>query len=169
MLNKTGGLGDSMSISPLKPKKLLADTLSRVTEPTFSLATCQAGADHELAMLQINFSEQILSTILINPEGKGLVITHPEDALFVWKEHEEHQNASVSAQISTTALMSKLMALKIADSPTRHSFLISFQELCNRYDQIADVKLAESFKRTLLQASICTTLHYLTVGTPLMK
>jgi hypothetical protein len=51
-------------------------------------------------------------------------------------------------------LMNKLMALKIADSPTRHSFLISFQELCNRYDQIADVKLAESFKRTLLQASI---------------
>jgi hypothetical protein len=50
--------------------------------------------------------------------------------------------------------MNKLMALKIADSPTRHSFLISFQELCNRYDQIAGVKLAESFKRTLLQASI---------------
>jgi hypothetical protein len=74
--------------------------------------------------------------------------------LFVWKEHEEHQNASDSAQISTTALMNKLMALKIEDSPTRHSFLISFQELCNRYDQIADVKLAESFKCTLLQASI---------------
>jgi hypothetical protein len=105
-------------------------------------------------MLQINFFEQILSAVLINPEGKGLVIIHPEDALFVWKEHEEHQNASDSAQISTTALMNKLMALKIANSPTRHSFLISFQELCNCYNQIADVKLAESFKRTLLQASI---------------
>jgi hypothetical protein len=105
-------------------------------------------------MLQINFFEQILSAVLINPEGKGLVITHPEDALFVWKQYEEHHNASDSAQISTTALMNKLMALKIADSPTRHSFLISFQELYNCYDQIADVKLAESFKRTLLQASI---------------
>jgi hypothetical protein len=83
-------------------------------------------------MLQINFFEQILSAVLINPEGKGLVITHPEDALFVWKEHEEHQNASDSAQISTIALMNKLMALKIEDSPTRHSFLISFQELRNR-------------------------------------
>jgi hypothetical protein len=135
-------------------RQLIADTLSPITEPTFSLATCRAGADHELAMLQINFFEQILSAVLINPEGKGLVTTHPEDALFVWKQQEEHQNASDSAQISTTALMNKLMALKIADSPTRHSFLISFQELCNRYDQIADVKLAESFKRTLLQASI---------------
>jgi hypothetical protein len=135
-------------------RQLIADTLSCVTESTFSLATCRAGADHELAMLQINFFEQILSAVLINPEVKGLVITHPEDALFVWKQYEEHQNASDSAQISTTALMNKLMALEIADSPTRHSFLISFQELSNRYDQIADVKLAESFKRTLLQASI---------------
>jgi hypothetical protein len=50
--------------------------------------------------------------------------------------------------------MNKLMALKIEDSPTRHPFLISFQELCSHYNQIADVKLAESFKRTLLQASI---------------
>jgi hypothetical protein len=66
-------------------RQLIADTLSRVTEPTFSLATCRAGADHELAMLQINFFEQILSAVLINSEGKGLVITHPEDALFVWK------------------------------------------------------------------------------------
>jgi hypothetical protein len=120
----------------------------------FTLSTCQAGTDHELAMLQINFFEQILSAVLLNPEGKGLVTTHPKDALFVWKEHEAHQNASDSAQISTTALMNKLMALKIADSPTHHSFLISFQELCNRYDQVADVKLAESFEQTLLQASI---------------
>jgi hypothetical protein len=46
------------------------------------------------------------------------------------------------------------MTLKIADSPTRHSFLVLFQEVCNRYDQLADVRLADSFKRTLLQASI---------------
>jgi hypothetical protein len=38
-------------------RQLIADTLSRVTESTFSLATCRAGADHELAMLQINFFE----------------------------------------------------------------------------------------------------------------
>jgi hypothetical protein len=50
--------------------------------------------------------------------------------------------------------MTKLMALKIADSPSRHLFLVSFQEVCNRYDQLADVRLADTFKRTLLQASI---------------
>jgi hypothetical protein len=50
--------------------------------------------------------------------------------------------------------MNKLMALKIVDSPSRHSFLVSFQEVCNRYDQLADVRLADSFKITLLQASI---------------
>jgi hypothetical protein len=92
--------------------------------------------------------------VILNPEGKGLIITHPEDALFVWSQHEAHQLASNSTQISTTALMTKLMALKIADSPSRHSFLVLFQELCNRYDQLADVRLADSFKRTLLQASI---------------
>ena len=135
-------------------RQLIADTLSRVTDPTFKIALCRVGADMELAKLQINYFEQILAAVLLNPEGKGLVTTHPEDAQFVWKEHEAHQNASDSAQISTTALMNKLMGLKIADSPTRHSFLISFQEVCNRYDQIADVKLGDSFKRTLLQASI---------------
>lgn len=46
------------------------------------------------------------------------------------------------------------MPLKITNSPTRHSFLISFQELCNCYDQITDVKSAKSFRRTHLQASI---------------
>jgi hypothetical protein len=51
--------------------------------------------------------------------------------------------------------MNKLMTLKIADSPVRHSFLVSFQEVYNRrYDQLAYVRLADSFKRTLLQASI---------------
>jgi hypothetical protein len=92
--------------------------------------------------------------VLLNPEGKGLIITYPEDAQFVWNQHEAHQLDSDSAQISTTALMTKLMALKIADSPSRHSFLVSFQEVCKRYDQLADVRLADSFKRTLLQASI---------------
>jgi hypothetical protein len=44
-------------------------------------------------------------------------------------------------------LMNKLMTLKIADSPIRHSFLVSFQEVCNRYDQLVDVRLADSFNR----------------------
>jgi hypothetical protein len=134
-------------------RKLVADTLSRVTDPTFRITNCRAGADMELATLQINFFKQILSAVLLNPEGKGLVIAHPEDALFVWSEHEAHQTGSDSAQISTTTLM-KLMTLKIADSPTQHSFLVSFQEVCNRYDLLADVRLADSFKRTLPQASI---------------
>jgi hypothetical protein len=85
----------------------------------------------ELATLQINFFEQILSAVLLNPEGKGLFITYPEDALFVWNQHETHQLDSDSAQISTTALMTQLMALKIADSPSQHSFLVSFQNVCN--------------------------------------
>jgi hypothetical protein len=125
-----------------------------LTDPTFGLANCRPGADTEPATLQINLFEQILSAVLLNSEGKGLVITHPEDSLFVWKQHEAHQTDSNSAQISTTALMNKLMNLKIADSPTPHSFLVSFQEVCNRYDQLADVRLADTFKRTLLQASI---------------
>jgi hypothetical protein len=133
-------------------RQLIADTLSQVTDPTFRITTCRTGADMELATLQINSFGQILSAVLLNPEGKGLIITHPEDALFVWNQHEAHQLDSDSAQISTTALMTKLMALKIADSPSRHSFLVSFQEVCNRYDQLADVRLADSFKRTLLQA-----------------
>jgi hypothetical protein len=107
-------------------KQLIASTLSRVTGPTFKLTNCRTGADMELATLQINFFKQILSAVLLNPEGRGLVITHPEDALFVLKQHEAHQTDSDSAQISTTALMNKLMTLKIADSPTRHSFLVSF-------------------------------------------
>jgi hypothetical protein len=109
-------------------RQLIADTLSQVTDPTFKLTNCRTGADMELATLQINDLEQILSAVLLNPEGKGLVITHPEDALFVWNQHEAHQTDSNSARISTTALMKKLMTLKIADSPTRHSFLVSFQE-----------------------------------------
>jgi hypothetical protein len=99
-------------------RQLVSDILLRVTEPTFQVSTCRTGADTELAKLQVNYFEQILSTVLLNPEGKGLIITHPEDALFVWNEHEAHQFDSDSAQISTTVLMTKLMALKIADSPS---------------------------------------------------
>jgi hypothetical protein len=55
-------------------------------DPTFQIATsCQSGSDKELGELQINFFEQILSAVLLNPEGKGLVTTHPEDSLYVWK------------------------------------------------------------------------------------
>jgi hypothetical protein len=135
-------------------RQLIADTFSRVTEPTFKITTCRTGANTELATLQINLFEQILSAVLLNPEGKDLIIIHTEDALFVWNHHKAHQTDSDSIQISTTDLKTKLMALKIADSPSRHSFLVSFQEFCNRYDQLADVRLADSFKRTLLQASI---------------
>jgi hypothetical protein len=100
----------------LKRQLLIADTLnnvSAITDPTFRITNCRAGADMALATLQINFFEQILSAVLLNPEGKGLIITHPEDALFVWKQHEAHQTDSNSAQRSTTALMNKLMTLKI--------------------------------------------------------
>jgi hypothetical protein len=96
-------------------RQLIADTLSRVTEPTLKVSICRTGADMELAKLQVDYFEQILSAVLLNPQGKGLIITHPEDALFVWNKHEAHQLDSDSAQISTTALMTKLMALKIAD------------------------------------------------------
>jgi hypothetical protein len=99
-------------------RQLIADTLSRVTEPTFKVTNCRTGADMELAKLQVNFFKQILSAVLLNPEGIGLIITHPEDALLVWSKLEAHQLDSDSAQISTTALMTKLMALKIADSPS---------------------------------------------------
>jgi hypothetical protein len=67
-------------------RQLIADTLSRVKDPTFKVTNCRTGADMELAKLKVNFFEQILSAILLNSEGKGLIITHPEDALFVWKK-----------------------------------------------------------------------------------
>jgi hypothetical protein len=151
-------------------RQLIADTLSRVMEPTFRIATCRSGADTELAELQINVFKQILSAVLLNPEGKGLINTHPEDALFVWNEHEAHQLDSDSAQISTTAQMTKLMALKIADLGSRHGFLVSFQDTCNRYDQLADVGLADTFLKELYyRHQLCTTLRYLTAGIPLMR
>jgi hypothetical protein len=71
-------------------RQLIADTLSRVKDPIFRIATCRSGEDTELAELQINYFKQILFAVLLNPEGKGLIITHPEDALFVWNEHEAH-------------------------------------------------------------------------------
>jgi hypothetical protein len=150
-------------------RQLIADTLSRVMEHTFGIATCRSGADTELAELQINVFKQILSAVLLNPEGKGLINTHPEDALFVWNEHEAHQLNSDSAQISTTAQMTKLMALKVAGSPSRHSFLVSFQEVCNRYDQLANVRLEDTFKELCYRHQLCTTLRYLTAGIPLMR
>jgi hypothetical protein len=105
-------------------RQLIVDTLQRVMYPTFQIATsCQLGSDKELGELKISSFEQILSAVLLNPEGKGLVTTHPEESLFVWKEHEAHQKMSDSAQISTTALMNKLMPLKIADSVNVSSYL----------------------------------------------
>jgi hypothetical protein len=56
--------------------------------------------------------------------------------------------------INTTAQITKLLALKIADFGSRHGFLISFQDICNRYDQLANAVVEDTFKRTLLQASI---------------
>jgi hypothetical protein len=38
-------------------RQLIADTLSRVTDPTFAINNCRPGADTELATLQINFFE----------------------------------------------------------------------------------------------------------------
>jgi hypothetical protein len=58
-------------------------------------------------MLQVNFFKQVLSAVLLNPEGKGLIINHSKDSIFVWKQHEAHQTDSDSAQISTTAIRSK--------------------------------------------------------------
>jgi hypothetical protein len=52
-------------------RQLIADTLFRVSDPTLRLANCRPGADTELATLQINFYEQILSNVLLNSEGKG--------------------------------------------------------------------------------------------------
>ena len=63
----------------------------------------------------------------------------------------EHQTMSQLAQI---ALLNKLVSLKMIDFPTRHSFLVSFQEVINRYEQIADKHLDDSLKKTLLHRSI---------------
>lgn len=69
---------------------------------SFSILNCRPRSDSELAALQINFFEQILFAVLLNPEGKDLVITHPEDMLLIWKDHKKNQSGSNSAQISTT-------------------------------------------------------------------
>ena len=79
-------------------RQLKADTLHWVTKPGWTIAlNCDAGSDEELGMLQLNFFEQILSAVLQNPKGKGLITTHPEDSLYVWDKHEEHQTSSDSA------------------------------------------------------------------------
>ena len=135
-------------------RQLISDTLLRVTLPTFDLGLCRTGTDKELAKLQLNFFEQILAAVLHNAIGKGLVTLHPENSIFVWSEHEAHQTTSESAQITSTAMMTKLMSLKILDCSTRHEFLILFNDTTNRYDKIADVALTESLKRTLLQAAL---------------
>ena len=135
-------------------RQLLEDKLSRVTDPKFSVLACRPGSDRELATLQVNYFEQILSAVLQNAEGKGLVTTHPTDSLYVWQQHEIHQRSSDSAQINSTAIMTKLLNLKMADSPTRHEFLISFQDTCNRYDTLAGISLTTDLKKTLLQKAI---------------
>ena len=67
---------------------------------------------------------------------------------------DDHQTTSSdsAAQIGTTTnYMNKLMSLKITDFPTRYEFLISFQDLCTRYNHLATTPLDNSFRTTLLQ------------------
>jgi hypothetical protein len=135
-------------------RQLLEDRLSRVIDPNFSLSACRPGSDLELAKLQLNFFEQILTAVLQNAEGKGLITTHPEDSLYVWQQHEIHQRGSDSAQISSTAIMTKLMDLRMSNSPTRHAFMILFQDTCNRYDTLSGLALTNDLKKTLLQKAI---------------
>jgi hypothetical protein len=59
-------------------RQLVGDTLLRVTDPGFAISSCRGGLDRELATLQVNFFEQILSAVLQSAEGKGLVTTHSE-------------------------------------------------------------------------------------------
>ena len=58
------------------------------------------------------------------------------------------------SDLAQIALLNKLVSLKITDFPTRHGFLISFQEVINRYDQIADKHLDNSLKKMLLHVSV---------------
>jgi hypothetical protein len=51
----------------------------------------------------------------------------------------------------------------MSDSPTRHAFMILFQDTCNRYDTLSGWALTNDLKKTLLQKAIS---H---VGTLLMK
>jgi hypothetical protein len=135
-------------------RQLIEDKLSRVTDSTFTITGCRTGSDEDLANLQVNFFAQILSAVLQNSEGKGLVTMHPDNPLYVWKQHEAHQLSSDSAQIGSTTLMTKLISLRMTESSTRHEFFVSFQDTCNRYDSLAGVSLSMEFKRTLLQKAI---------------
>lgn len=143
-----------------KRRQLIQDALERVTLPTFNpvltSSTCslRKGPDTELARLQVNYFKQILCVVLQNPEGKGLLMTHPEDALYVWRNHESHQQDSDPAQIATTALMKKTISMKISNSNSRYKFLTSFQDACRQYDQLASTSMVDSFKKMLLQAAV---------------
>ena len=133
-------------------RQLKADRLWRVAAPNWTIAkNCSTGSDTILAELQLNYFEQILAAVLQNPEGKGLLTTHPEDSLYVWKKHEEHQTSSDSAMQGTHILMNKIMSLTITKFDTRYEFLISFQECADKYDKIARKPLDEEFKIMLLQ------------------
>jgi hypothetical protein len=90
-------------------RQLIEDKLSRVMDPAFTITGCRSGSDEDLADLQVNFFAQVLSAVLQNAEGKGLVTVHPDNPLYIWSQHEAHQLSSDSAQIGSTILMSKLI------------------------------------------------------------
>jgi hypothetical protein len=50
--------------------------------------------------------------------------------------------------------MTKLIDLHMSDSPTRHAFMILFQDTCNRYDTLSGWALTNDLKKTLLQKAI---------------
>ena len=143
-------------------RQIIQDTLERVLDPNFNpdlrSSTCsvRSGPDAELARLQVNYFAQILCVVLKNPEGLGLLMVRPDDPLYVWRNHEDHQNDSDAAQIASTTLMKKLIALKFSDFNTRHEFLTSFQDTSRRYDQLATNVMDDSVKITLLQTAVMT-------------
>jgi hypothetical protein len=50
--------------------------------------------------------------------------------------------------------MTKLIDLRMSDSPKRHAFMILFQDTCNRYDTLSGMPLTNDLKKTLLQKAI---------------
>jgi hypothetical protein len=149
-------------------RQLIEDKLSRVTDPAFTIKGCRRGSDEDLAELQVNFFAQILSAVLQNAEGKSLVTVHPDNPLYVWSQHEAHQLSSDSAQIGSTIHMSKLINLKMTESPTRHEFFIAFQDTCNRYDEFRyhmhmlnqNMQMRQSQRRNLPNPSCKHRVHY---------
>ena len=89
-------------------------------------------------------------------------------AFLIINSHDDHHQTTSSdsaAQIGTTTnYMNKLMSLKITDFPTRYEFLISFQDLCTRYNHLATTPLDNSFRTTLLQRLL--VMHDTAVATP---